>query len=100
MAPPTPVDLTAVMLTALLNPAVIAVAFWMGRQADQSQKIAVAAFAGALAGSALVFIAVRMGMKGVAGIGRASAGVFVAEFLFGLVWAWLGFRFARRRPTP
>jgi hypothetical protein len=96
---PTPVDLIAVLLSALLNPAVIVVAFWMGRHADQRQKLPVAAFAAALAGSALIYVAVRLGMGGVAGVGRAAAGVFVAEFLFGLVWAWLGFRLAPSRPT-
>jgi hypothetical protein len=99
MQPPNPVDLVAVVLTALLNPAVIVVAFWMGRNADQPSKLVVAAFAAALAGSVVVFIAVRLGIRGVAGVGRAAGGVFVAEFLFGLVWAWLGYRFARQRPT-
>src|SRR6185295_6553021 len=76
---PTPVDLIAVLLSALLNPAVIVVAFWMGRHADQRQKLPVAAFAAALAGSVLIYVAVRLGVKGVAGVGRAAAGVFVAE---------------------
>jgi hypothetical protein len=96
MQPPTPVDLVAVMWSALLNPAVIIVAVWLGRRADQWQKLPVAAFAAALAGSVVIFVAVRLGMSGVASVGRAAAGVFIAEFLFGLVWAWLAFRFARR----
>jgi hypothetical protein len=91
-----PVDLKAVLLTALLNPAVIAVAFAMGRRADQWQKLPVAAFAGALIGSALLYVAVRLGLTGVTGVGRAAAGVFIAEFLFGLLWAYLGFRYGRR----
>ena len=99
MEPAAPVDLVAVVLSALLNSAVVVVAFWMGRNADQRQKLPVAAFAAALAGSVLIYAAVRLGMKGVASVGRAAAGVFIAEFLFGLVWAWLGFRFAHRRPT-
>jgi hypothetical protein len=99
MEPAAPVDLVAVVLSALLNPAVAVVAFWMGRRADQRQKLPVAAFAAALAGSVLIYVAVRLGVKGVASVGRAAAGVFVAEFLFGLVWAWLGFRFAPSRPT-
>lgn len=92
---PIPVDLKSVLLTALLNPAVIVVAFWMGRMANQWQKLPVAAFAAALVGSALVYIAVRVGIAGVADIGRAAAGVFIAQFLFGLVWAYVGFRFWR-----
>ena len=94
--PPPPVDLKDVLLTALLNPAVIIIAFWMGRSANQWQKLPVAAFAAALAGSALVFLAVEFGMPGVAGVGRAASGVFVAEFLFALVWAVVGYRFGPR----
>jgi hypothetical protein len=96
MTPVTPVDLQAVLMTALLNPAVIVVAFWMGRSAGQWQKLPVAAFASALAGSVLVYVAVRVGLPGVAGIGRAAAGVFVTEFMLGLVWASLGYRFFPR----
>jgi hypothetical protein len=94
----TPVELEAVLLTALLNPGVIAVAFWMGSSADQWQKLPIAAFAGALVGSALIYIAVRLGITGVAGVGRAAAGVFIAQFVFGLVWASLGYHFRRRWP--
>ena len=91
----TPVELKAVLLTALFNPAVMIVAFWMGGRADQWQKVPLAAFAGAVAGSVLVYVGVRLGMPGIVGVGRAAAGVFVAQFLFGLIWATLGFRFWR-----
>jgi glycerol uptake facilitator-like aquaporin len=93
---PVPVDLGAVLLTALLNPAVPIVAFWMGRHADQVQKLFVAAFAAAVLGSALVYIAVRLGVAGTTGVGRAAAGVFIAQFLFGLVWAFAGYKLGRR----
>ena len=96
MTPTPPVDLAAVILTALLNPAVVVVAFWMGRNADQLQKLPVAAFAAALAGSLLTYIAVRLGLSGRASVGRAAAGVFIAQFVFGLVWAYLGHRLLRR----
>lgn len=91
----TPVEVKAVLLTALLNPAVIAVAFLMGRQATQWQKLPVAAFAAALVGSALIYVVVWLGVTGVAGVGRAAAGVFIAQFLFGLLWASLGFSLRR-----
>jgi hypothetical protein len=94
-----PVDVSSVVLTALFNPAVIVVAFWMGRGADQWQKLPVAAFAGALAGAALLWVAVRFGVPTVAGLGRAAAGVFVSQFVFGLLWAWLGYRLAQSRKT-
>ena len=90
-----PADLKAVLLTALLNPAVIVVAFWMGRTADQWQKLPVAAFAAALIGSVLVYFAVQLGFPGVGDLGWAAAGIFTAQFLFGLVWAYAGSRFRR-----
>jgi hypothetical protein len=93
----TPVELKAVLLTALLNPAVPIVALWMGAKADQWQKVPVAAFGAAAVGSVLVYIAVRLGVAGVAGVGRAAAGVFIAQFLFGLAWAAAGYHVRRRR---
>jgi hypothetical protein len=97
MPPAPPVDLATVILTALLNPVVVIVAFWMGRRADQMQKLPVAAFAAALAGWLAMFIAARwLGLKAILPVGRASAGVFTAQFLFGLIWAYLGYRFFRR----
>ena len=54
---PLPVDLRSVLLTALLNPVVVAVAFWMGATADQWQKLPLAAFAGAVAGILLSAVA-------------------------------------------
>ena len=100
MTPVPPVDLTAVILIALLNPAVMVVAFWMGRRADQRQKLPVAAFAAALAGSVVTYIAVRLGVTGVAQVGRAAAGVFTAQFVFGLVWAYVGYRYFPRGQAP
>jgi hypothetical protein len=90
-----PVELKALLLTALLNPAVPVVAFWLGHRADQWQKLPVAAFAAALAGSILVYIAVRLGVPGVAGVGRAAAGVFIAQLLIGLAWAAVGYHLRR-----
>ena len=52
----------------------------------------------ALVGSALIYLAVRLGVPGVVGVGRATAGVFVSEFVFGLAWACLGYQFGRPRP--
>jgi hypothetical protein len=96
--PPAPVDLKSVLLTALCNPVVIAVAFWMGRSANEGQKVLLAGFVGAAAGSALIYAADRLGVVAVSGVARAAAGVFTAQFLLGLVWAALGYQFARRAP--
>jgi glycerol uptake facilitator-like aquaporin len=86
------------VLAPSLNPAVILVAFWMGRSADQWQKLPVAAFAAALAGSILLYVVTRLDISSVNAVGRAAAGIFTAQFLFGLVWAYLGRRVARRVP--
>jgi hypothetical protein len=95
---PIPVDLNVVLLTALLNPVVIAVAFLMGRSADQWQKLPVAAFAASAAGTATVYVATRLGVPGVVKAMRAEAGIFIAQFVLGLAWATAGYRFARRMP--
>ena len=95
---PAPVDLRSVLLTALLNPVVAIVAFWMGATADQWQKLPLAAFAGAVAGMVAVYVAIRLGVTGVAGTSRAAAGVFIAQFVLALIWAYAGWRLARRPP--
>jgi hypothetical protein len=87
-----------VLLTALLNPVVAIVAFWMGRSADQWQKLPLAAFAGSLAGIAAVYVGARLGIGGLARTGRAAAGIFIAQLVFALVWAYAGYRLARRSP--
>ena len=84
------------MLTALLNPAVVGVALWLGGRANQWQKVPVAAFAAALAGWFLLYAAVRLGWSPVADVGRASGGIVVAQFFIGLAWAAIGYRWARR----
>jgi hypothetical protein len=96
--PPVPVDLMSVSLAALFNPVVIAVAFWMGRSATQREKVVLAAFAGAVAGSALIFAADRLGVAAARAVAPAATGVFTAEFLIGLVWGTIGYQFARRVP--
>ena len=95
---PVPVDLKAVLLVALLNPVVAMVAFWMGRRADQWQKLPLAAFAGSAAGLAAVYVAARLGIAALAETGRAAAGIFIAQFLIALAWAYAGYRLARRAP--
>jgi len=81
--------LTLVML-ALFNPAVIAVALWMGRHADQWQKIPIAAFAASLAGFVLFWLGTLTGVL-VVGSQGGAAGVVMLQFAFGLVWASLGY---------
>jgi len=92
-----PVDIRAVLIAALLNPAVILVALFLGCRADQWQKLPIAAFAAAALGSVLFHLAVGWRVPGTAGLGRAAAGVFLAEFVFALLWALAGYAYQRRR---
>jgi hypothetical protein len=93
---PVLIDLNVVLVIALLNPVVVAVALWMGRSADQWQKLPVAAFAASAAGTTAVYVAARLGLPGVVRATRAEAGIFIAQFILGLAWAAVGYRFARR----
>ncbi len=86
-----------VVVIALLNPAVIAVALYLGAKANEAQKLVVAAFAAALAGVALIWLAAELRLEFIAKPARAAAGIFVLQFLFGLVWAAIGYRFLRKR---
>jgi hypothetical protein len=47
---------------------------------------------------AYVYLAIRLGVAGVAGTSRAAAGIFIAQCVLGLAWAYAGYRLARRAP--
>lgn len=86
-------ELWGLMLWTLLNPAVIATAFLIGRQADQVQKIIVTAFA---AGAVGVLVGWLVPLLGLPGPNRKSlAGLFAFCFVYGLFWGWIGFRSRR-----
>ncbi len=85
-----PFDPTALLLIALLNPVVALVAFLMGRSADQPQKIVIAAFAAALAGSVMIWIVTWLRLMPVRGSG-GEAGLLVLQMLIGLAWAYFGY---------
>ena len=86
------VNLIELLAYAALNPATIAVAFLMGRKADQLGKLLIAAFAGAVAGVVLLNILALLGVWDAPTVGRAAAGVMLASLLFGLVYAWAGYK--------
>ncbi len=89
-----PFDPITLVLIALFNPVVIVVAFLMGRRADQWQKLIVAAFAASLCGFLLYWIAGAVGLMPIHALGGEAA-IVLMQFLFGLVWAALGY-FLRR----
>jgi hypothetical protein len=91
-----PFDPVTLIKIALFNPAIIIVAFMMGQRADQWQKLIVAAFAASLAGFLLYWIVVAVGLMPVHALGGEAA-VLLIGFLFGLVWAGLGYWLAPLR---
>jgi hypothetical protein len=91
-----PFDPWTLVLIALLNPAIIVVAFLMGRRADQWQKLIVAAFAASLAGFVLYWLVVAAGLMPVHALGGEAA-VLLMGFFLGLLWASLGYWLAHRR---
>ena len=58
-------DPQTLVLIALFNPATIAIGFLMGRTANQPQKLVVAAFAAALGGFLLYWVAAYAGMAAI-----------------------------------
>lgn len=92
MAEIVPFDPVTLLLIAVLNPAVIVTGFYMGRQADQWQKLPVAAFAAALAGFILYWIVSAIGLLPVKALG-GEAGLVAMQFAVGLIWASLGYYF-------
>jgi hypothetical protein len=89
-----PFDPGTLFLIALFNPAVIAVAFLMGRRADQWQKLIVAAFAASLCGFVLYWLAAEVGLLPIHALG-GEVGIVVLQFFFGLVWASVGYLLRR-----
>ncbi len=83
-------DPGTLFLIALFNPAVIVVAVVMGRRADPWQKLIVAAFAASLVGLILYWIVTSLGLLPVHALG-GEAGIVLLQFLFGLVWAAIGY---------
>lgn len=92
-----PVDIVAIVFTALLNPPVAVVAVLMGMRADQWQKIPVAGFAAAMIGTALIYVLSIIGVPGIERIVRAPAGLFIAQFALGMVWAGAAYVFMSRK---
>ncbi len=90
-----PFDPGALVLLAVLNPVVAAVAFLMGRKADQPQKLLIAALAASIAGSAAIWVAAWLHLITARGSG-GEGGLFILQCVAGLAWAGVGYFFARK----
>ncbi len=85
-----PPELKDVIMLSVMNLGTILAGFFIGRRADQPQKIVVGAFASGIAG---VLFAGLLGALGLAEVhARSMGGVFVLSLLLGFVWTWLGYR--------
>lgn len=85
------VNLVTLATIAALNPVVIGLGLYLGRQSDQPQKLIIAGFGAGLAGMALIYVAALLRMPFIYEPGRAAAGIFVAQGLFGTLWAAIGY---------
>ena len=90
------VNVVELLTYAAINPATIATAFLIGRKADELPKVLIAAFAGAIAGVALLYVAAYFRIWDAPTLGRAAAGSFAASFVAGLVYGWIGYLSVRR----
>jgi hypothetical protein len=89
------VSLYEVAAYAILNPALIGVAFYLGRKADDKSKLIIASFAGAIAGVVLLNVLALLNLFDAPTAGRAAAGIFAASLVPGFLYAWAGFRMKR-----
>ena len=90
------VPLVEVLLYGILNPATIVVAFMMGQRADDKSKLLIAAFAGAIAGVAVLYVATFFRIWDAPTLGRSIAGVFIVSLVAGLVYAGVGYLMKRK----
>ena len=95
MIPINSFDPLTLLLLAAVNPVVIAVALVMGRNADQWQKLPVAAFAASVSGFSPFWLGGQVGLFAIHAIGGEAA-IFTLQFAFGLVWSALGYFLLRR----
>ena len=95
MIPINSFDPMTLVLLAAVNPGVIAVALVMGRNADQWQKLPIAAFAASLVGFLLYWLGGQVGVFAIHALGGEAA-IFTLQFAFGLVWSALGYFLLRR----
>jgi hypothetical protein len=85
-----------IALYAILNPATLVVALYMGAKASQVQKVPIAAMMGGIAGMALVGLIAKLPVGFSLGHERAAGGMFIALLLVGLVWAAVGYFVVRK----
>jgi hypothetical protein len=89
------VPLLEVLLYGVFNPATIVISFMMGQKADDKSKIMIGAFAGAIAGVAVLYVATFLRLWDSPTLGRAIAGVFITSLVAGFIYAGAGYLLKR-----
>lgn len=92
-----PPELKEILVLAAMNPATLLTGYWLGRHADQPQKIAIAAFIAAAAGTAFVLLVMWFGFA--KWQPRLIAGVFIASAILGVFWSSFGY-WTRKYRSP
>jgi hypothetical protein len=90
------VPLGEVLLYGILNPATIIVAYILGQRIDDKSKIMLAAFGGAIAGSALLYVLTLLRLFDAPRLGRAAVGAFIVSLVAGFVYAAAGYAIKAR----
>ncbi|MFV0295011.1 MAG: hypothetical protein ACK5JT_02705 [Hyphomicrobiaceae bacterium] len=84
-----PPDLKDALLLAVANPAAIAAGYYLGRKADQVQKLVLAPFVAGIAGMAFAWLLMRTGV--IEPKIRLLVGIFIASGVLGIGWSVLGY---------
>lgn len=84
-----PPELKDVLLLAIFNPAMLVVGFWLGRRANQLQKVVIAGFIAGLAGAVFALLVMRFGTT--TGTPKLIPGIFVAGAIAGMLVARVGY---------
>jgi hypothetical protein len=68
----------------------------LGQRVDEINKLVIAAFAGAVAGVAVLYIATFLRLWDAPTLGRAIAGVFIVSLAAGFIYAGAGYLMRRK----
>lgn len=90
-----PPEVKEIALLAVMNPAALLAGYWLGRRADQPQKLVIVGLASGVFGVGWAWLLMRFGFA----TPRPSLlpGVLIACMVLGLGWGGLGYWSRRHR---
>jgi len=83
-----PPEVRDIIQLAFFNPATLVVGYWLGRRADEIQKVVIVGFVAGLAGTAFAWLIMQVGLTPMQM--KLLSGVFVLSTVLGTAWAMLG----------